>query len=153
MAVPQKEHLPLDYNIAQLGGSYEAFGALIDFLSRIEPFARFDLGNFSRALRSQLVQGDHLAALAGQRIVGYVGWLPTRRDIAEPWMRDLGILTPVNKDAADAVVLTVVAATEKQTIAPLIRRARELNPARRVYFKREKDDGAKKASVQNTTAS
>lgn len=143
-----------EFRLVQLNGSFEAFGGAIDFLSGIEPFSRFDLGNFARAIRAQLLRENHVAAVAGNRIVGYVGWLPTRLSVAELWMKNEGPLTPARNGDADAVVLTVVAATDKRAITPLIRKARDLNPQRRVFFKRDyegQQKNPKKQSVKNVT--
>lgn len=137
------------FHITQLNGSFEAFGVIVDFLSRIQPFSKYDLGNFSKAVRAQLVHGHHLVALSGRTTVGYLGWLPTTEAVAEAWMRGDGRLVPVPEGQADAVVLTVVAATDNETIRPLIRQARRMNADRRVYFKRDGPQGTKKASVHN----
>jgi hypothetical protein len=138
--------------IVQLESSFQAFGLLIDHLSRVAPFSRYDLGNFARALRQQLRHGHHLAAMRGPVLVGYVGWLLTSREIAEKWLQSGDVLRPVERSAANAAALTVVSAQERGVLLRLIRGARTMNPAIRVYFKRqyaEPGRGARKSSVAN----
>lgn len=140
--------------ILQLHGSFEAFGVVFDYLSRIEPFSRFEVGHFSAIIRHQLKNGHHLVAMRGQTVVGYAGWLLTTTDIGDLWQQNLGRLDPVADDVSNAAALTVVTSRDRKVIARLIRGARTLNPGKRVYFKRQYDsDGqsVRKASVKNMT--
>ncbi len=142
------------YQILRPKGSYEAFGILIDFLSRQEPFSRYDLGNFAQAVMLQLQNGDHLAAVARHELVGYCGWLPTNKKVASAWLKNQGTLAPL-KDAtsADALALTVVAARDRRILFSLIRQARASHPQARIYFKREYQfdrKPARKNSVRNS---
>ena len=136
--------------ILKLDGSYEGLGIVLDFLSRIEPFSKVDLGNFAKALRHQLARGEHFAAMSGNQLVGYCGWLPTMQAIGEAWEANKGPLLPVLDGKADAVALTVVASADRKLVVTLLRRAREENPNRRVFFKRELGGAGpvKKASVR-----
>ncbi len=137
--------------ITRLRRSYENFGMLVDFLARLEPFSRYDLGNFTRALQHQLNSGNHVAAVSTSRILGYLGWLPASTANATAWMEERAQLLPAGQDA-DAVALTVVASGDRKILAHLIRRARDLNPGRRVFFKRQyaaPGRPARKASVRN----
>jgi hypothetical protein len=137
--------------ITKLRRNYENFGLLVDFLAQQEPFGRYDLGNFTRALQHQLTFGNHVAAVTATRIVGYCGWLPTTTALASAWIDERGQLLPAHT-GADAVALTVVACKDRKLLAHLIRRARDLNPGRRVYFKRQyasAERAARKSSVQN----
>ena len=141
------------FQVTQLKGTFESFGALIDFLSRRQPFARFELAGFVRALQHQLTEGNNVAAVAGTRLVGYCGWLPAMKEAAEAWI-DGGPLTSVDRGTADAVVLTVVAGDDRLVLQSLLRRARDLTPGLRVYFKRQYEEAAKptrKSSVKNMT--
>lgn len=134
--------------IVKLRNSHESFGHLVDYLSRIEPFSKYDLGNFAGALRRQLVKGEHFAAIAGNRIVGYCGWLPTSHAVAEAWAEDEGRLLPVPDGEADAIAITVFTGSDRKLVAALARRTREENPNRRAFFKRDYGTGtARKASV------
>jgi hypothetical protein len=138
--------------ILQLHGSFEAFGVVFDYLSRTDPFTRFQVGHFSSIIRQQLKTGHHLVAMDDKTVVGYVGWILTTREIGDRWQNDQGKLTPVAEGKADSAALTVVAARDRSILSRLIRGARTLNPGKRVYFKREYDDEGKstrKASVEN----
>jgi hypothetical protein len=140
--------------IVQLDGSFEAFGVIVDYLSRMQPFARYDIGHFASAVRRQLRSGHHLAAMQGRSLVGYVGWLLTSRTIAEEWLGTGGRLLSVEKSKADAAALTIVAAAERRVLMRLIRGARKLNPGTRVYFKRQYAQAsrrARKAAVDNVS--
>lgn len=142
--------------ILQLHGSFEAFGVVFDYLSRTDPFTRFEVGHFAAIIRQQLKRGYHLVAMEGQTIVGYVGWLLTTKDIGDLWQRDLGKLKPVTEEKCDAAALTVVSSSDRAVLLRLIRGARTLNPGKRVYFKRQYDDerkGTRKASVKNVMSS
>ena len=127
------------FEIRHLNASFATFGAVIGFQAGMEPFARYDLGNFARALEFQLSKGTNVAAIAGNRLVGYCGWLPTTHEIAAAWVDGAGQLTSAGADA-DAVAVTVVACREPSALAPLIRRIRQANPGRRFYFKRQYAD-------------
>ncbi len=156
MKAPEKTP-PADASGLQIGklrSSLESLGLLVDYLSKIEPFSRYDFGNFTSALRQQLSRGEHLVAFSNKRLVGYCGWLPTSTEVAKAWTTDGGPLLPKSGDEADAVVLTVIATTESVAMSALLRRARVENPKRRVYFKREygdEDRVARKSSVENVT--
>jgi len=138
--------------ILQLHGSFEAFGVVFDYLSRTDPFTRFQVGHFASIIRQQLKMGHHLVAMDGKTVAGYVGWILTSKEIGDRWQKDLGKLTPVAEGKADSAALTVVASRDRSMLLRLIRGARTLNPGKRVYFKREYDDAGKstrKASVGN----
>lgn len=140
--------------ILQLHGSFEAFGVVFDYLSRTDPFTRFQVGHFSSIVRQQLKTGHHLVAMDGKTIVGYVGWMLTKKEIGDRWQNANGKLTPVAEGKADSAALTVVASENRSILLRLIRGARTLNPGKRVYFKREYDDegkSARKSSVANVT--
>ncbi len=141
--------------ILQLHSSFEAFGVVCDYLSRIEPFSRYEVGHFSTIIRHQVRGGHHLIAMRGQVVVGYAGWLLTTTEIGDLWQQNLGKLTPVADHLSNAAALTVVTSLEKRVIARLIRGARTLNPNKRVYFKRQyegDDQSARKASVKNMSS-
>ena len=138
--------------IMQLHGSFEAFGVVFDYLSRTDPFTRFQVGHFSSIIRQQLKNGCHLVAMEEQIVVGYVGWLLTTKEIGDLWEKNLGKLTPVAEGKSDSAALTVVASRDRSVLLRLIRGARTLNPGKRVYFKREYDSEGKstrKSSVAN----
>ena len=138
------------FEITQLANSSAAFGVLVDYLANIEPFSRYDFGNFAHALEHQLQRQCHVAALSAGKLVGYCGWLSVTNEMAIAWVEGRGRLLP-GDSAADAVVLTVVAAPNRAVLMAMIGRARDLNPSRRVHFKRQYTDKrpARKASVEN----
>ena len=138
--------------ILQLHGSFEAFGVVFDYLSRTDPFTRFEVGHFSSIIRQQLKTAHHLVAMDGKTIVGYVGWILTTKEIGDLWQKANGKLTPVAEGKANSAALTVVASRDRSILFRLIRGARTLNPGKRVYFKREYDNEGKstrKSSVAN----
>ncbi len=128
--------------IATLPRGLESFGTVVDFLAQRPPFDRHALGPFSRAIRRQVTRGEHVAALDGARLVGYIGWLPTSRAVAEAWLAGAATLVPV--EDADAVVLTMVAVARDGVLLPLIRAARERDRARKIYFKRSYTGSARR---------
>ena len=139
--------------VVGLRPSFEAFGLVMDYLSRVAPFAGFELGKFGGIIRQQLAMGHNLAALnAQQEIVGYAGWIHTSSVSAEVWALDQGPLQHLDGQAHDAAALTVVAVSDPRATMRLMRGARALNKGVRVYFKRSYDGevrGPKKASVLN----
>ena len=138
--------------ILQLHGSFEAFGVVFDYLSRTDPFTRFQVGHFSSIVRQQLKTGYHLVAMDGQTVVGYVGWILTTKEIGDGWQKTQGKLIPVAEGRADSAALTIVASRDRSILLRLIRGARTLNPGKRVYFKREYESEGKstrKSSVAN----
>ncbi len=133
--------------------SLESFGAAVDFLARRAPFSTNQVGPFIRAVRRQVLRGEHVAAFDGEKLVAYAGWLPTMRAEAEAWLQDGGDLRPADH-GADAVALTIVAADDPGLTLGLMRAAREINPGLKVFFKRSYADGsraARKSRVQNMT--
>jgi hypothetical protein len=143
---------PDAFTVVRLTRSPEALGLLVDFLAGIEPFSMYDFGNFSRALQHQLMNGSHVAAVAGKRLVGYCGWLPTTSAIAAAWVADRGPLQPAPDGSDDAVAVTVIAAADRRILTALIRRARASGPGKRLYFKRHYADptrAPRKRSVAN----
>jgi hemolysin-activating ACP:hemolysin acyltransferase len=133
----------------RLANSFEAFGMVLDLLSRQVPFRDFDLAQIAAAVRLQLKNRHHVAAMRGRVLIGYVGWMPTQRDIGEGWLAGTRALTPVADSAADALAVTIVVALEPRLALHLIREARKLNVGRRAYFKRGEGEGARKATVLN----
>lgn len=126
--------------IVQMNLTPEALGLVIDFVGRKPPFAGFEAFVLLEALRHQLRDQHHLVALEGMKVVGYAGWMTTNTDIARAWLEDRGPLIRRSGPDAEASVLTIVASANKSITTRLMRGARELNPGRRVYFKRDSND-------------
>lgn len=142
--------------IVSLSGSFEAFGMVMDFLSRTESFDRFELGNIASAVRGQLASGCNLAAVRGNEVAGYLGWIYTTPELAEDWMEGRGLLKSLPRNEAAAAALTIVASVDRAATVRLIRGARELNKGVQVYFKRGYDTALKpsrKSTVLNTSYS
>ncbi|MGE3717097.1 MAG: cytochrome P450 [Bauldia sp.] len=108
------------------------------------------MGPFVRAVRRQILEGEHLVAWDGAGIQAYAGWLPTTGRIARAWLAGEGKLEPADK--SDAAALTTVAASDPRLLPGLMRAARDLAPGVRIYFKRsytDADKRARKAAVLN----
>lgn len=131
--------------IVQLNSSFDAFGAVMHFLSGISPFRSFELGLLSQVIRTQLHYGQHLAALNGENIIGYAGWLRTTSQEAANWVEGRSILTARFDGNADAAALTVFAVSQPTVTRRLIRGARALNPGAKVFFKRSPESSARRA--------
>jgi len=142
-------------NILQLNGTFEAFGLVMDFVVQVPPFSKFEAKALADALLLQLRLSNHLVAMQGNRMVGYAGWLHTSREVGEAWMNGFGKLNAISADKADAASLTIVRSTDNSATRRLLRGARELNPGRLVYFKRDANptQTTRKRSVQNVTLS
>ncbi len=131
--------------------NFESFGTAVDFLARRAPFTTNHVGPFIRAIRRQILKGEHVAAFEGEVLIGYAGWLPTTRAAAQAWLEDGGDLRPAG-EGADAVALTIVAVDDPRVTLGLMRAAREINPGLRVFFKRSYADAsraARKSAVLN----
>jgi cytochrome P450 len=141
------------YQFRKLPPSLESFGIAVDFLSRFAPFTTSEVGAFTRAVRRQILRGEHVIGWDGKELIAYAGWLPTMEEAARKWLADGGELKPADA-GADAVALTTVATTKDDAVLGLMREARELNPGLRVFFKRNYGEGerpARKAAVLNRT--
>ncbi len=141
---------PARPNIVQTKGSFESFGAVLDFLTRIDPFSRYQAGELASAIRRQLALGHHVLAVGPNgALVGYAGWLRTSTHGAELWMAGDSPLAA--QDDGDAAALTIVAASERSAVPLLIRGCRDRNPNIQVYFKRRYTEGPgeRKAKVRN----
>lgn len=125
-----------DYRIESLTGSYEAFGMVLDLLSRHAPFGDSPLVQLAQTVRRQLRTGRQVAAIsADNNLLAYAGWVPTTQASAELWVAEIGPLSIVN-EGQDAMAMTIVVSTQASVTAALIRRARDLNPDVKWYFKR-----------------
>ncbi len=137
--------------IVQLNSTYEAFGMVMDYLCRIQPFAGFEAKALGDAIIQQLRDSHHLVALRDRRVVGYAGWLMTTPEIAQSWLSGSGKLSSRKGPEACAAPLTIVTAPERATVTSLSRRARDINPkGTPVFFKRGGQNTgrtAKKATV------
>lgn len=138
--------------IVSLAPSVEAFGLAMDYLSRHSPFADYSVRSLAVAVRTQLQCRQNLAAINGDEIVGYIGWLITNETCARQWLEHDGPLMQEGNPLSRAAALTIVVSGSSDVTRRLIRGARELNKGVRVYFKRDYPGEAKhpkKANVLN----
>lgn len=125
-----------EYRIEALSGSFEAFGMVLDLLSRYPPFSDWPLSRLSKSIRTQLRQQRQLGALSSSNeLIAYAGWTPTLQASAELWIEDRGPLKILER-GHDAMAMTIVVSTRSSVTKALMRRARELNPEMRWFFKR-----------------
>lgn len=122
---------------------------VIDFLAESDVFSNFEIGTLSGVIRRQLKDGNNLAAICDNQIVGYAGWLHTNENTGEEWMENRAILRPLPAAEADAAALTVVAVSDPKATPRLMRGARELNKGKRVFFKRGYDGVVKQGRKNN----
>ena len=140
--------------IIGLSPTFQAFGMVIDFLSDSEPFGTVEVAAIAPVIQTQLLEGHNLAAMEGERMVGYAGWLLTTIATGEEWAENRAILRPLKPEESDAAALTIFVSDDKAATLRLIRGARELNKGRRVFFKRGYDGQLKhsrKATVLNVS--
>jgi hypothetical protein len=125
-----------EYRIEVLTGSYEALGMVLDLLSRHPPFADWPLSRLGKSIRRQLRQGRQVGALSpSNELIGYAGWTPTLQASAELWIEDRGPLKVLER-GYDAMAMTIVVSPQPGVAKALMRKARELNPDARWFFKR-----------------
>lgn len=127
------------FRVEQLPATYDAFGMVLELLSRHAPFSDFKLAEIGDTIRAQLKSGRHVAALTPENeLVGFAGWAYTLQAIAELWVEGRGPLKIIEKDY-DAVALTVVVSASPSATRAMMRQSRALNPGMRGYFKRSYD--------------
>lgn len=140
---------PAGLTVVQFNMTYEGFGLILDFLSHHPPFADFAVKTLAEAIRRQLHLGHHQVAIEAGTIVGYAGWLLTSEAIGSAWLAGRGNLVPIDPTLADAAALTTVAVREPAAVLPLMRGARDLNPGKRIFFKRDGEGRTRKGAVIN----
>lgn len=128
--------------LAAFPASPVSLGLICDFVSRFPPFDAFEFRQMTVTLRHQLEARCHLVAGLDDDIVAYLGWIRTSKDIVEAWMANQGPLTTVAHDAS-AIAVTVLVATDRKYVLPLIRKAKAENPGLSVYWKRQRPDEAR----------
>jgi hypothetical protein len=117
-----------------------SLGMICEFVARFAPFNDYEFGVMIKTLLYQLETGSHLAAGIDDRLVGYLGWISTTREIAEGWFNHDAQLRPASTNI-DAVAVTILATEEPRYARPLIKQAKLLNPHYSVYWKRQFDSG------------
>lgn len=120
--------------ITRLARNPYSLGIAVRYLSRIEPFSKFEFGPSVSSLMHQINDGTHLIVETNDKLSGYVGWVRTSIDIAEGWMDNT---VPLNKVAGgEAIVVTIFHAEDSRMIMHMIRAAKQLEPDTPVYWKR-----------------
>lgn len=140
------------FRVETLNPTYDAYGMVLDLLSRNAPFSEFRLSQISATIRSQLKGGRHVAALTpDNELVGFAGWVYTLQAIAELWVEGRGPLKIVDK-GYDAAAMTVVVSTIPAATSAMIRHSRVLHPGLRAYFKRSYDGQLREPRKQSVPA-
>ena len=125
--------------IARIPSNPVSFGLVCNFVAHYPPFDNFEFGLMVKSLRFQLEQQTHLVGSIDDRIVAYLGWIPTSREMAEAWSASEGPLHPhVN---GEAVAVTVLATNSSAHILPLIKEAKRVAYGKSVFWKRNFIDG------------
>ena|SRR5690349_22346255 len=129
--------------------SYGSIGVVLDFILGAHPFASMEAASLYLAVKGQIAAGHHVAAFRNGKLIGYFGWLDTTEAIAQKWLTGEGKLLSVAGSQSNAVALTIVRTIDRQAILPGIRKCRQLNAGKRVFFKRENSRAIRKSSVLN----
>ncbi len=133
-----------------LVASMETLGLVLTFLTRSKPFSEFPAATLVAAVQHQLSERNHLCLISDGRLAGYLGWVPVTHRIAQTWMENQGPLDIAPRQHAEALALTILSSLSTKGTRALIAAARNLNPGRRIYFRRENQDGVvRKANVLN----
>lgn len=123
-----------DSRITQLARNPYSLGIAAKYLSEIDLFARFEFGPTLSSLMHQINDGTHLIVEQNDRICGYLGWVRTKKDVAEDWLNNQG---PLRKAAdGDAIVVTIFHAKDSADILRMIKAAKKMSPGLPVYWKR-----------------
>lgn len=137
-----------EFEIKTFQYSHETLGIVLDFVANKKPFGAFEIEVLFNGIKRQLQHGHNVYATCDDKLVGYCGWLLTSREIGEKWLETESGLVPVPENIADAGALTVVIAEDTPVLLGLIRASRQLNPGKRVFFKRDYADSRRKSRRQ-----
>jgi hypothetical protein len=126
---------PIAYR--RLKPGYEGLGLVLDFVARTEPFGLYRAGNLAAAIKYQLSSGCHIAAVQGETLVAYAGWLQITEAMGRAWVDgELPELRPVPPAQSNAAGLTIVRSESSPALRGLIRCCREIGGGQRIFFKR-----------------
>jgi hypothetical protein len=129
--------------------SYGSIGVVLDFILAAQPFESMQAKVLYMAVKEQIAGGYHVAVFRSGNLIGYFGWLNTTEAIAQKWVTGQGKLVSVADSLSNAVALTIVRTIDRQAILPGIRKCRQINAGRRVFFKRQRAGAVRKSSVLN----
>jgi hypothetical protein len=122
-------------SISRIPSNPVSFGLVCNFVAHYPPFDNFEFGLMVKSLRFQLEQQTHLVASIDDKVVAYLGWIETSRDMAEAWSSGEGPLHPQLN--AEAVAVTVLATKSAAHILPLIKEAKRVAQGKSVFWKRD----------------
>jgi hypothetical protein len=138
--------------ILQLPSSFDALGAVLDFLAVDKVFGAMPSNQLVVQVKHQLARKCQICALREKVMVAYCGWVLITEETGDKWFRDelanfgLPVAAP---DRADAAALTIVRILEPNLVLPLMRKCRTLYPGKRVYIRREYGDETKSRRQSN----
>jgi hypothetical protein len=144
MPVELPKHHSDKPRLVRFPATLEALGAVIHFLALDNTFGSKPLANVVLEVLVQLQNKWNVCAVREKTLVGYCGWVLTKRELAEMYLKDESGRDPiVSPNEADAAILTIVRILEPKLVPPLIRASRKLNPGKRCFFRREYQDHKK----------
>jgi hypothetical protein len=121
--------------ISRVPSNPVSFALVCNFVARYPPFDNFEFGLMVKSLRFQLEQQTHLVGSIDDRVVAYLGWIQTSREMAEAWASSEGPLHPQLN--GDSVAVTVMATQSSAHILPLIKEAKRVASDKSVFWKRD----------------
>ena len=125
--------------IKTLPRSPMAYGLVVKYIARFEPFTKLEFGPVANSLLYQVMNNCNLGAIRGDDLVAYLGWIRTNDEDAQKWLEGRGNLQP---DAlGTAVAINVFASDDPKNILHMIRYAKKSEPGLTVYWKRFYQDG------------
>jgi hypothetical protein len=89
------------------------------------------------ALKAQIAQGHHIAAVRDGTLIGYAAWLPIHSQNGEDWLAGRAEFTAAPPGEADAIAVTIVRAEEPGVARILMRRIRDTSGGRRAFFRKD----------------
>jgi hypothetical protein len=126
-------------SISRVPSNPVSFGLVCNFVAHYPPFDNFEFGLMVKSLRFQLDQQTHLVGSIDDKIVAYLGWIQTSREMAEAWASGEGPLHPQLN--GEAVAVTILATKTSAYILPLIKESKRVAAGMSVFWKRDFGDG------------
>lgn len=119
-----------------------ALGLAVSYLMTKPAFARLQFGGWSRILVGQINRQHYVLALQNQKVVGFLGWAVTSRELAEQWASHGRSLSFEESASGDTIIINGWAADSTKITRALLMHLREWGKDKRdVYFKRFYPDG------------